>query len=173
MKNNFKDVEQWARKHRRMSMIGGGSLFIPCEMEVEDMFEDIEKIEVFMFLDTSGSCAGYKDRFYKAAASLPPERFNLRLFCFDTSVKEMKLEDKKMFDGGGTYFHILEQKIQEIMKKENKKYPKAVFVLSDGYGDNVIPQDPSKWYWFLSDGWGYGGVTVPANCKKFHLKDFE
>jgi len=173
MKNEFKDIEQWARKHRRMSMISGGSMFIPCEMEVEDMFEDVEKIEVFFFMDTSGSCAGYKERFYKAANSLPPERFNLRCFCFDTSVKEMDLKDNKMFNGGGTYFHIIEQKIQQIMKNENKKYPKAVFVLTDGYGDNVVPQDPSKWFWFLSDGWGHGGVTVPANCKKFHLKDFE
>lgn len=173
MKNDFRDVEQWARKHRRMSMLESGSMFLPCEMEVEDMYEDMEKIKVFFFMDTSGSCAGYKDRFYKAANSLPPERFDLRCFCFDTSVKEMKLTDKKMFNGGGTYFHIIEGKIQEIITKEKGKYPKAVFVLTDGYGDSVTPAMPERWFWFLTEGVTGYGVTVPSSCKKFNLKDFE
>ena len=173
MRNDFRDVEQWARKHRRMTMLESGNMFLPCEMEVEDMYEDMEKIKVFFFMDTSGSCAGYKERFYKAANSLPPERFDLRCFCFDTSVKEMELKDNKMFNGGGTYFHIIEEKIQAIVAKEKIKYPKAVFVLTDGYGDSVSPSMPERWFWFLTDGsMGYG-VTVPKDCKKFNLKDFE
>jgi len=144
LKNDFRDVEQWARKHRRTSLIESGSMFLPCEMEVEDMFEEEDKIEVFFFMDTSGSCASFKERFFKAAHSLPEEKFTLRAFVFDTSVKAIDLTKNQMFNGGGTSFSIIEQHIQQTMKKEKSKYPQAVFVLTDGYGDVVNPQTPEK-----------------------------
>jgi len=174
LRNDFKDVEQWARKHRRTSLVNSGSMFLPCEMEVEDMFEEEEKITVMFFMDTSGSCSAYGERFFKAAHSLPEEKFTLRAFCFDTDVREIDLKKNQMFDGGGTYFHIIEQKIQEIMAKEKSKYPQAVFVLTDGYGDSVHPQVPEKWFWFLSEGKNsYNQSYIPSKSQVYSLKDFE
>ena len=168
--NNHKDTEQWARIHRRLTFLPR-DMFLPSDMEVEEHENEKKKIKVFFFLDTSGSCWGLKDRFFTAAESLPTERFDVRLFCFDTVVKETTLASKKIYGGGGTSFTILEKHVQTVMNQENCKYPEAVFVITDGYGDSIRPQDPSKWYWFITQG----GTKnyIDKDCNFFRLEDYE
>jgi len=165
-----KDTEQWARLHRRMTFLPR-DMFLPSDMEVEEHEQEKHKIKVFFFLDTSGSCWGLKDRFFAATESLPTERFDVRLFCFDTVVKETTLASKKIYGGGGTSFSILEKHVQSVMNQENCKYPEAVFVITDGYGDQIRPQNPSKWYWFITQG----GTKnyIDKDCNFFRLEDYE
>lgn len=168
-----KDVEQWARLSRRLSLLPN-NMFLPSDMEVDD--EDFEKgkIDVFFFLDTSGSCWGLKDRFFEAALSLPEDRFNVRLFCFDTEVKETTLESRQVYGGGGTAFDIIETHIQSIAGKD--KYPEAVFVITDAMGNRVQPQFPKKWYWFitqLNSYRSYARSYIPEDCHLFNLEDYE
>lgn len=164
------DTEQWIRKNRRMLMIPS-NLMIPSDYETENLQDEPKKVEVWFFLDTSGSCWHLKDRFFAAAESLPTKRFNVRLFCFDTEVQETSLESRKVYGGGGTSFKIIEKHIQTIMQKENKKYPHAVWIISDGYGDAVIPQYPENWKWFLTD---YSiDQYINPKSEKFFLKNFE
>lgn len=165
-----KDIEQWARIARRLSFLKT-EMFLPSDMEVEDQDKEKKKIKVYFFLDTSGSCWGLKDRFFTAAESLPDDRFDVRLFCFDTAVKETTLASKKMYGGGGTSFSILEKHIQATMNQENTQYPEAVFVITDGYGDAVRPQTPDKWFWFITQG---GTKTyIDKDCNFFKLEDYE
>lgn len=145
--SDFKNQEQWARINRRFTFLNE-ELLIPSEMEDENITEP-NKIDVVFFLDTSGSCWNLKDRFFKAALSLPPWRFNIQLCCFDTSVYETTLEGKQVYGGGGTKFDIMEKYIQNKYLKDNTKYP-FVFIITDGYGNYVNPQYPEKWHWFLS-----------------------
>jgi hypothetical protein len=180
LKSDYREVEQWARVPRRLEMFnsypGQGDMYLPSDMDVEDLFEDDTRIDVYFFLDTSGSCWNLKDRFFKAAESLPEDRFNVRLFCFDTSVQETTLESRKVYGGGGTRFDIMESHIQRVMNIEKIKYPHAVFVITDGYGNPVAPAYSDRWFWFLSDdGWGYGSNTrfIPKESKTFKLKDYE
>lgn len=171
LKTIDKEEEQWARLNRRMSMLPR-DMFLPTDMEVDDAERNKTKIDVWFYLDTSGSCIGLKDRFFTAALSLPTERFNIRLFCFDTKVEETTLESKKVYGGGGTCFNILEAEIQKELKAGKiDKYPEAVFVITDGYGTNIKPQMPSKWYWFITDG----GVRnyIDKDCNFYNLRDFE
>lgn len=165
-----KEVEQWARINRRLTFLPR-DMFLPSEMEVEEHESEKRKIKVFFFLDTSGSCWGLKDRFFAAAASLPIERFDVRLFCFDTVVKETTLASQKIYGGGGTSFDILEKHVQSVMNKEDCKYPEAVFVITDGYGNAIRPAQPKNWYWFLSQG----GTRnyIPKDCNIFNLADYE
>lgn len=163
----FKDVEQWARLNRRFSMIED-ELMLPSEMEQE--FEVEGKVEVWFFQDTSGSCAGYRDRFFKAAMSLSTERFHVRLFCFDTQVYETSLESKKIYGGGGTCFAIIENHIQQTLQSEMIDYPEAVFVITDGCGTKVVPQKPQNWYVFLTTK---QKSCFPNTCHFFQLKDYE
>ena len=179
-----KDVEQWARLQRRMAMLPR-NMFLPTEMEVEDNEKEKTKIDVWFYLDTSGSCWGLKDRFFEAALSLPTERFNVRLFCFDTKVEETTLESRKVYGGGGTAFDILESEIQNELRKGGgtkktldgkevpmiTKYPEAVFVITDGYGNSVKPEKPDNWYFFLTEG----GIKsyIDRGCNFFNLGDFE
>jgi predicted metal-dependent peptidase len=85
-------------------------------------------------------------------------------------VEETSLKSNKIYGGGGTSFNIMENKIQSIMKSENKKYPKAVFVITDGYGNKVSPEKPEKWYWFLSANYTH---YIPSQSKTYKLSDFE
>jgi hypothetical protein len=161
------DVEQWARLNRRFAMLGG-NLMLPTEMEVEH--DEEGKIAVWFFQDTSGSCWHLKERFFKAARSLDPARFDLRLFCFDTRVEEVKIDENKIYGGGGTSFTIIEKKIQTAIQQEGIKYPEAVFVITDGMGNRVQPEIPKRWYWFLSYNYRH---CIPKECNTYDLRDYE
>lgn len=181
--DEFKDVEQWARRSRRLSMLSD-ELFLPSDMDVHELEFEERKINVWFFLDTSGSTIHLKDRFFNAAKSLPTERFDVRLFCFDTKVEETTLASAKIYGGGGTSFSILEKHIQNELKSGpgNKtlhdktivekitEYPSAIFVITDGYGDQIKPEKPKNWYWFLTDNYKN---CVPQDSNIFQLKDYE
>lgn len=162
-----KTVDQWARLNRRFTFLPR-DLLIPSEMEYEK--NDEGKIEVWFFQDTSGSCYHFRDRFFTAAKSLDPKRFDMRLYCFDTRVYETSLSSGRLYGFGGTYFSILEKYIVDEIKKNGKKYPEAVFVITDGYGDRVQMAQPKKWYWFLSTTYTN---CIPKECNIFNLRDFE
>lgn len=165
--DKFNNVEQWARVNRRFTFMDG-DLLLPSEMEVDEAEDDI--IDVWFFQDTSGSCSGFINRFFAAALSLPKEKFNVKMHCFDTSVYETTLESKKLYGFGGTSFHPIESYIQEQIKEKNIEYPKAVFIITDGFGTKVNPQMPKRWYWFLSTNYS---SCIPKECNIFQLKDYE
>jgi len=169
MTHSSRDFTQWARTNRRFATIYS-DLIIPTEMEVENRFEDKKRIKVVFFMDLSGSCYGYAKRFYKAVRSLPPERFKVDLYTFDTTVHAVDLtKDTHLKGGGGTSFSILESKVQEI-KKRDQKHPEAVFVISDGYGNILVNEFPKKWYWFLTTNYR---ACIPKESNIFLLKDYE
>lgn len=169
IKNDITSIEQWARINRRFAFLNK-DLILPSEMEDENLTFDEKKIEVWFFQDTSGSCESFKDRFFKAALSLPKDRFDVKMHCFDTQVYKTDLKSKKLYGFGGTSFSIIENFIQKDIKKRGVEYPKAVFVITDGYGDNVSPQFPNKWYWFLSNNYKF---FIPQKSNVYMLKDFE
>lgn len=170
LKRNDKHTEQWARINRRFVTLSR-DMFIPTEMEVDNFEEEKHKIKVLFFLDTSGSCAHLADRFWKAAKSLPEERFDIQLCCFDTSVYETDFKSGKLYGFGGTCFHIIEQYVQKYKKEKNKgKYPDAVFIITDGMGTAVKPEICKRWYWFLSYNYR---AYIPKECNIYDLKDYE
>ncbi|RJQ25715.1 hypothetical protein C4577_04955 [Candidatus Parcubacteria bacterium] len=187
IKRHDKDHEQWARLNRRFQFLPS-KLFLPSDMEIDTREKEKNRIKVFFFLDTSGSCYHLKDRFFQAAETLPKERFDIRLFCFDDAVFETTLASRKMKGGGGTSFALIERHIQQDKKKENTEYPKAVFIITDGYGDEVKPEIPKNWYWFLSTvpvnvhssekstAWvesHYISQLAPKECNFYNLNDYE
>lgn len=177
MRSTDDDQEQWARLNRRMAFLPK-DMFLPSNMEIEEEVKDKHKINVRFYLDTSGSCWHLKDRFFTAAMSIPPDRFNVELFCFDTTVVPTDIVGKKMYGGGGTSFSIIEADIQRAIhgKDGDGKYPDAVFVMTDGYGNRVTPQMPERWYWFLDGGMTIKGLCpsyCPEECNVYKLTDFE
>jgi predicted metal-dependent peptidase len=167
------DIEsRWDRVAPRYSeVMNTGKFYLPSESWMIGEFDKENKIDVFFFLDTSGSCYHLKDRFFKAARSLDPKRFNVRLFSFDTRVEEVNIKTGRVYGGGGTSFSIIENKIQEIIKREKKKYPHSVWIISDGYGNTVRPQKPEKWHWFLTPSSTSGYIPKQSNIYK--LSNFE
>lgn len=168
MREGLDEHEQWARTARRFELLPQ-EIILPSEME--DEAKDFDRIPVHLYMDTSGSCVRYKERFFRAALSLPKDRFAIRLFCFDTKVKETTLESGKIYSGGGTAFNIIEDNIQKLMKKEKTAYPEGVFLITDGKGSPVKPQFPERWYWFLTRR--ASEAYIPETSKKYKLDNFE
>lgn len=129
-----------------------------------------DRIDVWLFQDTSGSCIDLAPRFFKAAQSLDPKKFNVRMFCFDTSVYETDLKSGKIYGGGGTTFTCIEESIRDTCSKESIPYPKTIFVITDGYGNPVHPKFAKRWYWFLTTNYK---ECIPSDCKTFNLEEYE
>lgn len=159
-KINFLEKEQWLKKNRRLNFVDT-NLFLPNESEVEEKL--VEKINLYFFMDTSGSCWHLRNRFFKAANSLS-NNFNVSLFCFDTNIHEVS--QSAVFGGGGTRYSVLESYLLNL-----KTYPDAIFVLTDGYGDFVSPRYSNRWHWFLTSK-GYKSY-IPKDSHIHFLEDFE
>lgn len=165
-----KDTDQWAKLSRRGYNLPQ-DLMLPSESEDDVFVKDIDKLEIWFFLDASGSCYGYADRFFAAAQSVPQDKFNVRLFSFDTRIYELDIKKPKIRGGGGTHFHIMEDYIQNEIKKDKIKYPSIVFVITDGYGSDVRPKHPSRWC-VLLDGGDYRDC-FPKECHFYRLSEFK
>lgn len=162
-------VEQWAKKNRRMhSFTMDRELIMPSDIESEG--KDLQRIDVLFYQDFSGSCVHLKDRFFKAAQTLPVDRFNVKMFCFDTGISPVDPKDPELKGGGGTSFSVIEDHIQLMIRDGKiKSYP-SIFIITDGYGSAVNPQFPELWYWFLSENYTH---YIPEKSNKFMLNDFE
>lgn len=161
-----KEFDAWDKDDRRLSIMSKGMMMPGKRYEIKKT-----KIPIFLFMDTSGSCVNYAERFWKAAASIDPKKFDIRLFCFDTKVYETTLKSRKLYGFGGTSFPPIEAMIQKVMKDEGISYPKAVFVITDGYGNPLAPQKPERWHWFMTEYFTIS--SVPKGCKIYNLSDYE
>jgi predicted metal-dependent peptidase len=156
----IKESEHWISSDRRW-LYGSGDILIPSTHEQADK----GKLDVMFFIDASISCADQSERFVRAARSLPSDRFRVLLRSFDTEVYEVGA-DNVVRGFGGTAFQPLENHALE-----QRKYPDAVFVLTDGYGNTINPMFPKRWYWFITED-GYDGL-INKKSHIHHLENFE
>ena len=161
------DEYHWLFKDKRMRNLSK-SLFLPSEIEYEFKKSSKEKIQTWFFMDTSGSCEHLAQRFFDAASSINPDKFDVEYYCFDTSVFNVNLKDKKLQGFGGTSFRA----ISDFIYKKKNQTP-YVWVLTDGMGDypNIPEKERSKWSWFLTED--SNNRYIPKNCKIYDLKNFE
>lgn len=169
MQDSYGIAEQWLKVSRSHTLLER-CLFLPSEVETYQTVKVESKVDVFFFMDTSGSCIGNKDRFFSAAGSLSRSRFNTRIFCFDTEIKETSIDSRRIYGGGGTNFLPIDAFVRQHTK-ESGKHPN-IFILTDGYGcGNIIcPTHPKMWYWFITRN----GTTsqIDKKCNTFMLEDF-
>ena len=165
-----KEVDQFILTNRRYAMMPRNKVFLPTEGEIEA--SEKRRIEVWFFIDTSGSCHHLAPRLFSAAMSLPKDRFSVKLFCFDTKVYDVDPVKRELFGFGGTSFKCIETDIQRRLLYGEKNYPKAVFVLTDGESsDKIAPQFPKCWHWFLTP---YSTRDyISAESTVWRLEDFE
>ena len=162
--------EDWTTRPRRL-MSSPNDLFLPSQRTVNLRKLANDRTKVWFFLDTSGSCQGYAKRFWAVVHTLPMDKFDTKLACFDTAVYPINLEDRKLYGFGGTSFCILEEAIQADMRNTGSKYPNAVFVVTDGAGDKVTPQYPKRWNWLLTPGGD--DHLISRDSQVYKLEDFE
>lgn len=144
-RNKFED--KWNRRSRKLSGFPP-DLLLPVNQakEVED---------IFVAIDVSGSIDFRALDLFISVVKNTPKHFKINAITFNTMCKPFDIKSSKVRSGGGTSFHIIEEYIQQNLPK----YPKAVFVLTDGCGSPVEPQYPSRWTWML-----YGSCST-AYCK--------
>jgi predicted metal-dependent peptidase len=160
--NTDTPTDQWAMPNRRFTELPD-DLILPSEYEQED--KDFDKVSIWLFLDVSGSCIGFKDRFIDIYETIPKKKFKVRLFSFDTNCKEVDTKTKQIYGGGGTSFVPIEQRIQFICRTEKLSYPKLIVVFTDGESfDYVKPEYPERWHWFLMDS--NSNFYYPASHQK-------
>lgn len=159
--------DEWLRKPRRFESFQQ-NILIPHIMETD--IRKFDKLPVWLFQDTSGSCMGFAERFFKAAKSIPPQQFDVRMHCFDTQVYRTSLETGELFGFGGTSFSCIEEYIQHEIQEHSLPYPAAVFVVTDGQGDHVVPEHSDRWHWFLSEEYK---EYIPPASPVFMLDTFE
>jgi hypothetical protein len=157
----------WTKKARRHNMLPP-NFILPMDEEIE---KPNAKVDVWFFQDISGSCTDFLDDFYNASRTFPDNFFKIRMFGFDTSVIEVDPKNPNLREGGGTSFTCIEQAIQDKIKETKCRYPDAVFVFSDGCGNQVNPQYPERWYWFL-EGHYQQTNCIPKESTIKQLKDF-
>ena len=174
-KEDDTDGDQWLRRNRRMTLMGsdtGNQLLLPAECET--LADEDSKVEIWLFLDVSGSCYALRDHFFSAALTIPEDKIKIRAFSFDTKTYEVDLSSGQLRGGGGTSFHIIEERIQQELRP-SQKYP-VVFVFTDGWGTQVRPSEPKKWHWFI-DGGSYSirhaNHLSDKNCNFHDMKDFK
>lgn len=135
-----KSCDVWNRPPRKMMSIYP-DIILPSVI-------DEEREEIFVAIDSSGSIDRHALSLLVDVVKNTPRKFKVNSISFDTQCYKYDIRgDKNPNGGGGTSFNIIERYIQDNFKK----YPKAVFVLTDGYnGDGQIhPQHPERWCWLL------------------------
>lgn len=171
-----KEEYQWALDNRRFAILQNEELSFPQLAEIES--KNFEKIDLMFFLDASGSCWHLKDRFFTAAFSLNPKKFNVRMFTRTTEVIEIlpeQIRDLRISGSGSDDFSCMERYIQnDIRIGKLKKYPDAIFHITDGVdcsGVKIAPQKPKNWHWFLTEP--FEKRWIPDTSKVYRLSDFE
>ena len=144
-------TDVWTRPHRKLGSIYP-DVILPSIIP-------IEREEIFIAIDTSGSIDQKACDLFVSVVRSTPKRFKVSAISFDTACYEYDIrKDENPKGGGGTDFQIIENYIQNNLKK----YPKAIFVLTDGYGTPLKVENSKKWCWLL-----YGG------CCTDYVKDMK
>lgn len=155
--DTLKPEDIWTKPNRKL---------IPLYPEIIlPSWKDKEKEKIFCAIDSSASISQEALSLFVSVLRNTPKRFEIHAISFDTKCYPYDiLSGDKPRGGGGTNFGIIEDYIQENFKK----YPKAVFVLTDGEGTKVDPERPDRWAWLL-----YGSCCQQycGKMKKFKIND--
>jgi len=134
-----KAEDSWNRAPRKLSHVYP-DVILPQTI-------DAEREELLVFVDASGSIDMNALALFRDVLVNTPKRFKIHAVSFDTQCYEYDIvKGEKIPGGGGTNFGIL----NEYVKQNCKKHPKAIIVLTDGEGTPVSPQRPNKWCWLLT-----------------------
>lgn len=133
---NDDEIEMWVGVHRRYAAFlkQNSNLLLP-NIKEEEKFAGKDKKEIWIFMDSSGSCHGMFHVFSNIVVALLKEKgINCRSFAFGDDCEEINVKklDIGFYSGNDGGFDCIEEKILEIMHTEKIKYPDNVVVLSDG-----------------------------------------
>lgn len=153
MKIKYKEKHVWHGYNRRLSPIMSSidpNISIPSTMKQVNLKKDKHKI--LIYLDTSYSCFKESNNLLTLAANLPESKFEIHLFSFSNSVKEVVKNKSNIYtlsNKGGTNILAVCKHATDLLSKE--KFD-AIFVLTDAEFfplsiSNLF--DYKKWFFFI------------------------
>lgn len=149
--NKFKShkrKDDFTKKNRKYVYLGDDFLLPGVNIhEKERKIPNEKKYNIAIYLDVSFSCFDEASIFFNFVKTIPEDYFNINIYVFSDNICQIDIKQKELPTGGGTSFFIIEEHIQENFEK----YPDSVFIVTDGEGDEVYPQKPKNWIWFLTD----------------------
>jgi predicted metal-dependent peptidase len=157
---------QWYGVNRRnISISKNTSLSIPIRKEIHKN----NKHKILAYCDVSGSCENVSRKFISMISDLSDKKYEKDIYVFADRVKECKIVDKKISYSGAGYG----TNINDVMKHYNNNMIKnkydAVFVLTDGYYQNINHYNDShysNWHFFIIDN---GITNCPRNSKYYKI----
>lgn len=170
------DYEAWIGTHRRYTSFlkQNPNMALP-NIKEEEIFSNKDKKEVWIFMDSSGSCHDMFDTFSNIVVSLLKEKqVNCRAFAFGDDCEEVDIKNHHIsfYSGNDGGFDCIEEKILDIMKEDKIKYPDNVVVLSDGGVHfrlkNRIKQ-PKNWVLLIDND--HCHHLTPPSAKYFVVDD--
>lgn len=155
--DTFKPEDVWSKPNRKL---------IPSYPDIIlPSWKDKEKEKIFCAIDSSGSIDYDALSLFVSVLRNTPKRFQIDAISFDNKCYKFDVFGKdKPQGGGGTNFQIIEDYIQQNCRK----YPIAVFVLTDGWGTKVTPKYPERWGWLL---YGNSHRGYCENMKNYNIVD--
>jgi predicted metal-dependent peptidase len=115
---------------------------------------------IYFYLDISGSVTDAQiNLFVNLVNNIPSNKYVIKTFVFDISVKEISLENLNELDtGGGTSFDAIVTHV-----KSQTKEPDNIIIITDG--ESIIRQEtpsPKKWRWIIDNS-----NTYFSHCQKY------
>lgn len=169
--SDWDEGEDWSRPPKRFN-----DILSRTDMFVPDIREDrkfrMNKYNVSIFLDYSGSCESESRWFMKSALSFPKKYFNTDIYVFAGKVAKVipNKYDYYLGNFGDEHYCIIEK----FLSKQ-KEYPDHVLILTDGVGrfyDRECSR-PENWHWFLNKPIrSYYRDTIPPESKQYQLQHF-
>tara|TARA_E500000081_G_C6133024_1_gene354899 strand:- start:437 stop:1735 length:1299 start_codon:yes stop_codon:yes gene_type:complete len=166
VKTKFVEKPSWITRDRR-SFCLDEELFTQGDWEVQ--VPEKQKYNLVFFLDSSGSCYSYAQRFVNMLRTIPEDVFEIHAFAFDRRLYPIDLTTGEINGGGGTSFSLLNNYINKLTQES--KHPDAIFVLSDGDGDHFVPEKPKLWHWLLTPY--HNTYLIPKESKLHKMADFQ
>lgn len=168
------EVEMWVGTHRRYTAFlkQNNHILLPNIRDEEKRIPN-EKKEVWIFMDSSGSCHGMFHAFSTIVMALLKEKnVRCRAFAFGDDCEEVDVKNHRIsfYSGNAGGFDCIEEKILKIMNAEKRKYPDNVVVLSDGgvtFDCINKLKDPKKWILLINND--YCRHLTPQGGKYFEI----
>lgn len=158
-KYSVKKKRNWYGFNRRTSLAlkaMSPDLTLPI---VQDHREVIpERHKICIYLDFSGSCEYFSQRFMELVGYLPEDKYDVEMYAFASSLSKVRVtikNNKKYFSHSYIGYGTDISRVIHHHKKltdEGNKYD-AVFILTDGFYCNIqnnTIHDYSKWHFFMT-----------------------
>lgn len=142
----------WHGTNRRIdSVLKNSDLTIPTIGKNKNQYD---KHNVCVFLDYSGSCENYSNKFFNLINNLPKNKYSIRIFLFGSEVQEFVINKSNMNNilyniGYGTNIEAVVNKLDEMNKKRDLF--DYIFILTDGEYASISHLEYKNCIFFLTN----------------------